>query len=514
MTATVDNPAVSEYFAECPIGRVHPDPINPRTHIDVDDDFVASIAQGIIEPLIVRPDPKRETLLGEPEDFLLVAGERRHLAATTANLETVPVIVRYDLADDADALEMMIVENGHRESLPPLDEARAYAELVKRGRTQRDVATAVGREQGTVSKRLSLLKLPTRAQQLLDGQRITVRTALGMTGLIKDNGRLSKVLDYATQQADLDDAQVARKVFFELDQMKAVKERAKREKDAEKKRAAAPDDDEPDEDATRDEALDDARRSREGAPVLNDEERDARAERLNVAAAERRTLIENLAGDGYPGNEIAIRYIARIGVENAIENGETGNLCAALGITIEPDTDNEMDAEEAALRSFDPLRVAFADALDIGAHAYNPHAKRLHLQLLADNGYACELPEERALFGDTTPDGNYEDESDDRLVGEEERVIPGTVGGEEPAVYVDETSANGDTTVTETEPLEEPFKAYNAFPIKSILNIINNPDTDTDRLQAVIAYEEANRNDSKIIDAAKARLDAMSAAVS
>lgn len=588
MTMT-DNPPVSEYFENCPIGRIHPDPINPRTHVDIDDDFTASVAAGIIEPLIVRPDPTKATLLGEPEDFLIVAGERRHAAATAAELETVPVIVRHDLADDADALEAMIIENGHRSDLPPLDEARAFATLVEKGRSQREIARAVGREQGTVSKRLSLLKLPTRAQQLLDERRITIQTALGMTGLIKDNGRLSKVLDFAA--GGRDDHDIAQYTFRLLQDVKVENDRAKQAKAIEKRltelRAGdleekTEDDldgqweecDADDENATifvahdswdgsldigyyrpRSEAeeaeLDQTDRTDTGD--AGNAEWEARRARENEARDARSSLTKNLVDDGYPGNDIAIPYILRMTLEDAFDRDTTDSIIALLDISIPDDTEDEYEAQRDAVRNYpDLVRVAFANALDLGASMRSDPAKRVHLKLLADHGYACDLPEERALFGDEVPDGNYEDESADRLVGEEEPVTPAKVGTDIPDAELHDTAENeerdskfGTDWVTSTdnegktpaaaqtvsaapepngsaapEPngsaatdeLAEPFKAYNAFPVKSILNIINNPDTDTQRLQAVVNYETANRADTKILDAARARLDALAVA--
>src|SRR5690348_11873293 len=76
-------------------------------------------AQGIIEPLIVRPLTSG--------DFELIAGERRLRASRLANLERVPVIVRE--LDDRAALELSLVENLLRENLNSIEEGKAFSRL-------------------------------------------------------------------------------------------------------------------------------------------------------------------------------------------------------------------------------------------------------------------------------------------------------------------------------------------------------------------------------------------------
>jgi ParB/RepB/Spo0J family partition protein len=134
MTATasaVDDrprePFLLERFERLERTRIHPSKTNPRTHFDeayLRDELAPSVRdKGVIEPLIVRPHPKR------PDDVEIVAGECRWRAATIAGLELLPCIIR-DYTDEQ-ALEIQLVENIHRKDLTALEQAVGYRALIK-----------------------------------------------------------------------------------------------------------------------------------------------------------------------------------------------------------------------------------------------------------------------------------------------------------------------------------------------------------------------------------------------
>ena len=111
-------PAVSE--RRVAIAMIDPNPNQPRRLFDAAeiDALAASIeVQGILQPLLVRPDKTR------PERFQLVAGERRWRAAQKAGIHEVPVVVR-DLSD-REALEVSLIENIQRADLNRLKKPRA-----------------------------------------------------------------------------------------------------------------------------------------------------------------------------------------------------------------------------------------------------------------------------------------------------------------------------------------------------------------------------------------------------
>ena len=152
-----------------PIEDVAPNPDQPRRQFDEDalEDLAASIrAKGILQPLIVRPNP------GEAPSWQIVAGERRWRAAQRAQLHTVPVIVR-DL-DDTEVLEVAIVENIQRANLNPVEEAQGYRQLIEAfGHTQEQLSQSLGRSRSHIANALRLLTLPDDVQAHLAAGRLS-----------------------------------------------------------------------------------------------------------------------------------------------------------------------------------------------------------------------------------------------------------------------------------------------------------------------------------------------------
>ena len=115
-------------------------------------------AQGIIQPLIVRPYEGR---------YEIIAGERRYRAAQMAGLTEVPVIIRH-IPDEA-AVAIALIENIQREDLNPIEEAIAIDRLIGEfGMTHQQAATAVGKSRATVSNLLRLLALPEEVKTMLE----------------------------------------------------------------------------------------------------------------------------------------------------------------------------------------------------------------------------------------------------------------------------------------------------------------------------------------------------------
>jgi len=140
----------------------------PRTTTD-DDDALAELVQsirelGVIEPIAVRP-------LAEPEQYEILAGDRRWRAARQVDLEQVPVIV-HDV-DDRTAAVIALVENLQRQDLNPMEEARALERLLGEFQlSQQQTAQAVGKSQSAISKSLGLLKLAPAVQEHLQAGRL------------------------------------------------------------------------------------------------------------------------------------------------------------------------------------------------------------------------------------------------------------------------------------------------------------------------------------------------------
>ena len=144
-------------------------PANVRSDLGDLTDMEASVrAQGILQPLLVTR--------GDRGTYVVIAGHRRLAAALRAGLPRVPVVLRDNLTGTA-AVEAMLVENLQRADLDPLDEARAYQELINTGRTRAQIAKAVGKTDGHLSQRLALLNLYPGEMAALRRKEITLTEA-------------------------------------------------------------------------------------------------------------------------------------------------------------------------------------------------------------------------------------------------------------------------------------------------------------------------------------------------
>lgn len=146
-----------------PIERLVPNPDQPR-RIFTDEqleELANSIrTKGVLQPLIVRPNPKN------PEQYEIVAGERRWRASQLAQLHEVPVLVR-DF-DDTEVLEVAIIENIQRADLNAIEEAAGYKQLMfKFGHTQEKLAEALGKSRSHIANLMRLLNLPDSIQDMV-----------------------------------------------------------------------------------------------------------------------------------------------------------------------------------------------------------------------------------------------------------------------------------------------------------------------------------------------------------
>lgn len=181
---------------EVPVEELAPHPDNVRHDIgDVTELALSIQARGVLSPLTVatmdawieaNPALADQVEIGS---YVVIAGHRRLKAANQAELETVPVIVRDDLAGEAPTVGTMLDENLHREGLSVLEEARALERLRNAHSprlTERQLATLRHVSPSHVHKRLSLLKLPDRVAAAVEEGSLTVTDALILLELPKD----------------------------------------------------------------------------------------------------------------------------------------------------------------------------------------------------------------------------------------------------------------------------------------------------------------------------------------
>jgi ParB family chromosome partitioning protein len=165
-------------FENIPIANISRNPRQPRSQMDQEElaELAASIREnGILQPLIITP-------ADEPDKYILIAGERRLLAAGMAGLDTVPVIVRE--ASDQQQLELALIENVQRADLTPLEAAEAYRQLAEDfNRSHEQIAQQLGKSRVAITNTLRLLKLPDDVRHSLAIGEITEGHARALLGL-------------------------------------------------------------------------------------------------------------------------------------------------------------------------------------------------------------------------------------------------------------------------------------------------------------------------------------------
>lgn len=151
------------------VDQIDPNPHQPRKIFDESalKELSASLKQdGLLQPIVVARGEKDGR-------YVIIAGERRWRASRLAGLESIPAIVKDGATDDM--LRLALIENIQREELNIIEEAEAYASLIRDyGLTQEQCADRVGKERSTVANTLRLLALPREVQDDIMEARLTM----------------------------------------------------------------------------------------------------------------------------------------------------------------------------------------------------------------------------------------------------------------------------------------------------------------------------------------------------
>ncbi len=186
-------PGGAQELRELPVELIAANPKQPRRRFD--EDALQGLAEslgerGVLQPVLVRPKPGGT--------YELVAGERRWRAARLAGIERIPALVRTH--DDAEAIELALIENMAREDLSPIEEARACAALVEElGITREEVGRRVGRGRVAVSNLLRLLDLPDEAIELLQDGALSEGHGRALL-LVEDHGARASLARAAVRE--------------------------------------------------------------------------------------------------------------------------------------------------------------------------------------------------------------------------------------------------------------------------------------------------------------------------
>jgi ParB family chromosome partitioning protein len=136
-----------------PVNKIRPNPDQPRKALGDLRELTESIAEkGVLEPLLVRFMPRDDC-------YHIISGERRYHASLAAGLREVPCIEK--IADDAETLELALIENLQRKDLTPFEEADGLQRLAEQfDYTHEDIAKKIAKARSSVTETMSLRVIP------------------------------------------------------------------------------------------------------------------------------------------------------------------------------------------------------------------------------------------------------------------------------------------------------------------------------------------------------------------
>jgi ParB family chromosome partitioning protein len=154
-----------------PVEQIRPNPEQPRKALGDLRELAESIREkGVLEPLLVRFVPREDC-------YYIISGERRYHAARAAGLREVPCIEK--TADDAETLEIGLIENIQRKDLTPFEEADGLHRLSTQFEyTHEDVAKKIGKARSSVTETLSLRNIPDSLRRKCIEQGIVSKSLL------------------------------------------------------------------------------------------------------------------------------------------------------------------------------------------------------------------------------------------------------------------------------------------------------------------------------------------------
>jgi ParB family chromosome partitioning protein len=185
------------------LANIVPDPDQPRREFEPGsiERLCESIkSRGLLQPIRVRWNPE----LGK---HVILVGERRYRAAKLAGLTSVPCTFVEDELTEAEVLEEQLVENLLREDLNPIEQAQSFQRYMKLvGCHAKDLAQLLKVAPSTVTRALSLLKLPEGVQEQIADGAIPAKTGFEIAKLRDDSARKEVAEKVVAQKLTADDA--------------------------------------------------------------------------------------------------------------------------------------------------------------------------------------------------------------------------------------------------------------------------------------------------------------------
>jgi ParB family transcriptional regulator, chromosome partitioning protein len=180
----------SRTIEEVALDSIWDHPRNLRREIgDVGELAESMKTFGVLEPIVLAPG------LDEEGGVVLIAGHRRRAAARKAGLATIPAEIRSDLDSEAKQMLTMLVENGRRRDLSPIEEAHGYQQVLDLGEfTAAKIGKAIGVSTARVKGRVALTCLPGEVQDKIHSAQITLTEAESLAEFADDATTIKSLL--------------------------------------------------------------------------------------------------------------------------------------------------------------------------------------------------------------------------------------------------------------------------------------------------------------------------------
>ena len=164
-----------------PLEQIGANPDQPRkTFSDAElAELASSIRErGVIQPILLR------SVTNRPYMYEIIAGERRFRASKLAGLSEIPAIIK--TVTDANAMEIALIENVQRENLNPMEDAKAYQNIMQTcGYELADVVRLIGKSESYIRNSIRLIDLPESVQKMLQDGEISASHARAI--VVADN---------------------------------------------------------------------------------------------------------------------------------------------------------------------------------------------------------------------------------------------------------------------------------------------------------------------------------------
>lgn len=162
--------------ATLPVSSIEPNRNQPRKNFDKAEleELADSIKRyGVIQPLVVQK---------KNDYYEIIAGERRWRAAKLAKIKEVPVVIKE--YEPQEASEIALIENLQRSDLNPIEEAKAYKNLIEEyDLRQEDVATRLSKSRSAITNSMRLLNLSDKVQKMIEEGDLQMGHARALLGL-------------------------------------------------------------------------------------------------------------------------------------------------------------------------------------------------------------------------------------------------------------------------------------------------------------------------------------------